>query len=169
MAAAPGDPTEQDIERLTRQERVAWNVIPSRVGADAPMDLSGLPGEERDRLNKCAWLKEIISRADGNRDLLQILRAGEKGFDRKLASKDLKDSASACKILSMHGYLRTKYRVSVDKQAVRNALGQCGLGKGDIVFVHSSLSALGHVIGGAITVIEALIETVGHEGILAVP
>ncbi len=39
-----------------------------------------------------------------------------------------------------------------------------GLKKGDIVGVHSSLSSFGYVEGGADTVIDALLETVGDHG-----
>lgn len=44
-----------------------------------------------------------------------------------------------------------------------------GLAAGDRVLVHSSLSALGRVDGGADTVIDALLEAVGPEGLVAVP
>ena len=49
--------------------------------------------------------------------------------------------------------------------------GLCGLGveKGDALFVHSSLSSLGHVEGGADTVVDALLDAVGPFGTLAVP
>ncbi len=40
---------------------------------------------------------------------------------------------------------------------------------GDAVMMHSSLSALGFVDGGAETVVDALLETVGQEGTLLVP
>jgi aminoglycoside 3-N-acetyltransferase len=44
-----------------------------------------------------------------------------------------------------------------------------GLAPGERVLVHSSLSALGQVEGGADTVIDALLEAVGSEGLVAVP
>ena len=36
--------------------------------------------------------------------------------------------------------------------------------KGDIILVHSVLSSMGYVEGGAATVIDALLETVGEDG-----
>lgn len=48
-------------------------------------------------------------------------------------------------------------------------LRNLGLQPGDKVLVHSSLSALGHVEGGADTVIDALLEAVGPEGLVMVP
>jgi aminoglycoside 3-N-acetyltransferase len=44
-----------------------------------------------------------------------------------------------------------------------------GIQSGDLLLVHSSLSTLGWVEGGAETVIRALLETLGPEGTLAVP
>jgi aminoglycoside N3'-acetyltransferase len=44
-----------------------------------------------------------------------------------------------------------------------------GLRRGDVVEVHSSLSSLGWVEGGAATVVRALMEAVGSEGALVMP
>lgn len=44
-----------------------------------------------------------------------------------------------------------------------------GLGDGDVVLVHSSLSRLGWVEGGAETVIDALVEAVGPGGTVLFP
>jgi len=44
-----------------------------------------------------------------------------------------------------------------------------GIKEGDILFVHSSLKSLGFVEGGAKTVINALLDTIGQEGTLVIP
>ncbi|MFX0071645.1 MAG: AAC(3) family N-acetyltransferase [Candidatus Hermodarchaeota archaeon] len=44
-----------------------------------------------------------------------------------------------------------------------------GVEKGDILFIHSSLKRIGYVVGGAKTVIDALLETIGQEGTLVIP
>lgn len=46
---------------------------------------------------------------------------------------------------------------------------ELNLNKGDFVFFHSSLRSLGQVDGGADTVIDALLETIGSAGTLAAP
>lgn len=48
-------------------------------------------------------------------------------------------------------------------------LRELGLRAGDKVLVHSSLTALGDVDGGAETVVDALIEAVGKDGLVVVP
>ena len=40
---------------------------------------------------------------------------------------------------------------------------------GDVLLVHSSLSKIGYVEGGAQSVVEALLETVGSKGHLLMP
>jgi aminoglycoside 3-N-acetyltransferase len=53
------------------------------------------------------------------------------------------------------------------QEAIEEGLRQLGLCRGDAVEVHSSLSSLGWVEGGAPTLIDALIDVVGEEGALA--
>lgn len=50
-----------------------------------------------------------------------------------------------------------------------HALKQVGVRDGQTIMVHTSLSSLGFVCGGAQTVIEALIECVGENGTLMMP
>ena len=57
----------------------------------------------------------------------------------------------------------------VTKADILAALAAIGVRKGDTLLVHSSLSACGHVVGGAQTILEALIETVGPDGNFFVP
>ena len=46
---------------------------------------------------------------------------------------------------------------------------EIGVQEGMILEVHSSLSSFGYVVGGAQTVVDALIEAVGYEGTLLMP
>ena len=57
-----------------------------------------------------------------------------------------------------------KIRPRVRKEDIKAGLAKLGLKKGDTVGVHSSLSSLGYVEGGADAVIDALLETVGEQG-----
>jgi aminoglycoside 3-N-acetyltransferase len=58
---------------------------------------------------------------------------------------------------------------SFDKKALLLQLQQSGINQGDVLMVHSSLSKMGFVEGGASTLITALQETIGNSGTLAMP
>lgn len=55
------------------------------------------------------------------------------------------------------------------RSALARELGEAGIKRGMSVMVHTSLSSLGFVVGGAQTVIEALIDCVGEDGTLMMP
>ena len=57
----------------------------------------------------------------------------------------------------------------ITKDGFLRAFQSLGLEKGHILMVHTSLSGFGYVCGGAQTVIEALLETVGEEGTVMMP
>lgn len=53
--------------------------------------------------------------------------------------------------------------------SLEDDLRRLGVREGSILMVHSSLSALGWVLGGAPTVVRALVEVLGPEGTLVMP
>jgi len=55
------------------------------------------------------------------------------------------------------------------KDEIKSGLAALGLKSGDIVLLHSSLSSIGHVEGGADAVIDAFLEVLGPGGTLVVP
>ncbi len=59
--------------------------------------------------------------------------------------------------------------VVVGKQEIASGLRSMGLASGDHVVVHSRLSSLGYVVGGADAVIDALQEVLTPEGTLVMP
>lgn len=59
--------------------------------------------------------------------------------------------------------------MEITKREIKRGLRKLGLKKGDRVIVHSSLSSLGQVQGGAKVVIQALQETVGTTGLVMMP
>lgn len=60
-------------------------------------------------------------------------------------------------------------RKIVLKQDILAALKEAGVCKGQTIMVHTSLSSLGFVCGGAQPVIEALLESVGADGTIMMP
>ena len=57
---------------------------------------------------------------------------------------------------------------SVTKEEIVYALKLGGIENGDVVLMHSAMSAIGHVEGGADTVIDAVLDAVGPDGTFAV-
>lgn len=57
----------------------------------------------------------------------------------------------------------------VSESDLCRGLAALGLAPGDLVFVHASLSRFGHVVGGADTVVEALLRCVGPGGTVGMP
>ncbi|MET8816076.1 AAC(3) family N-acetyltransferase [Streptomyces sp. NPDC004549] len=58
---------------------------------------------------------------------------------------------------------------AVTREDVLTGLGELNLPSGAVVIVHTSLSAFGHVEGGADTLLSALRERIGPQGTLVVP
>lgn len=59
--------------------------------------------------------------------------------------------------------------IILTKEDIVKGLRASGVKEGQYLFVHTSLSSFGHVIGGAETIISALIEVVGEEGTIMMP
>ena len=58
---------------------------------------------------------------------------------------------------------------SFSRADIAAGLRRLGLGEGDLVYVHSSLSSLGWVEGGPHAVVEAFLDVIGSQGTLMVP
>lgn len=58
---------------------------------------------------------------------------------------------------------------AVTREDIATDLARLGIGRGDVVFFHSSLKSLGWVEGGAEAVVEAFLGAVGPDGLVAVP
>lgn len=57
----------------------------------------------------------------------------------------------------------------ITKSFLIKEFNRIGLKKGDKILVHSKLTSLGWVLGGARTVVDALMEVIGEEGTIAMP
>jgi len=57
----------------------------------------------------------------------------------------------------------------VTKKDLLEGFRKLGIMPGTVLEVHSSLSSFGYVEGGALTVIDALVESVGIEGSIFMP
>ncbi|WP_213591351.1 aminoglycoside N(3)-acetyltransferase [Paenibacillus woosongensis] len=60
-------------------------------------------------------------------------------------------------------------RPILTKGDLKEQFRRCGVSNGQTIIVHTSLSRIGFVVGGAETLIRALLEIVGEEGTLVMP
>lgn len=63
----------------------------------------------------------------------------------------------------------TETRATATRESIAADLSRVGIEPGDVVFLHSSLKSLGWVEGGAEAVVEAFLDAVGPEGLVAAP
>lgn len=66
-------------------------------------------------------------------------------------------------------FKKLKHSVPLTKDKLLCDLRKLGIKEGDVVLVHSSLTSIGYVQGGADTVINALLEAVGPNGGILMP
>jgi aminoglycoside 3-N-acetyltransferase len=72
-------------------------------------------------------------------------------------------------ICKLRLYNRGNVMPSLKIKDLETAFRDLGINPGDTVFVHSSLSSMGHVEGGAVAVVAALLGALGEQGTLAAP
>jgi len=161
-----GSSVRPSLSKLTPLERVAWNIIPKRTSMGLPVCYTRVPANLRATVRSNAVPAALLW-ANGKSDLLEIFRLLE--LQHGDAAPNLRKCISYFRAFDQYGYVRNRYRVTVRKSDIKRAVQQVGITAGDIVFVHSSLSSVGHVAGGADAVIDALMEVIGSNGTLLMP
>lgn len=150
----------------------AAGIVLTRTSPVVPCDLTRIPRERRMRLLRpfpFSPLAEVAARADGRTDLRTLIELVERAYGRRFDEDSLKRGVLFCCLLGEFGYLGCVNAGAVTRAKIVAALRTVGVAEGDVVLVHSSLSALGYVEGGAETVLAALGEVVGEEGTVLLP
>jgi len=153
-------------------ERIADNITPSRTTPGIPHDLHRIPKTERRMLPGHAIygpLANLLAGMDGRKTLRELF--AEVGWEQQhpLTAGEMRQYIGTIEYLTDHGYLSTSYARILYKEQIVEALRGVGVATGDLLLVHSAMSPLGHIEGGAETVIDALQEAVGEEGTLLLP
>lgn len=154
------------------QERMAEEIIATRATFGFPHDLHRIPKDERRSLpgqSIYGPLANLLAGMDGRKTLRELFR--EVGWERgrPLAAGEMRKLLGAVEYLTEYGYLNTRYLRVIDQMQIIASLEQAGIAPGDLVLVHSAMSQLGYIDGGADTVIDALLEVIGKEGTLLMP
>ena len=66
-------------------------------------------------------------------------------------------------------FLFSIFKKSIEKKHLISTFRELGIKKNDTILIHSSLSRIGKINGGAKTILEALLEIVGPNGNIGAP
>jgi len=110
----------------------------------------------------------IISLMDGKRNMADIICETEWETHKIFSGNEIKKLISTTFKLARGNYLTVDVSEPLTKKAIAAALRGLGVTDGDVLLVHSSVSGLGYVEGGAEAVIDGLLEAV-NGGTVCVP
>lgn len=154
--------------------RDAWaaSIVPRRTAPWGPHDQANVPMEKRIQLPGSVIygpLAHVLARADGKRTLKELIEHAEWAYGRTIPTGEIRKYISAIEHLAEYGHIGVTHSEAIQKSEIVRALGEAGLREGDLILVHGSLSAFGHIEGGAETVIDAFLEALGPRGTLLMP
>ena len=152
---------------LSRKGKVAQNIVIEVKRAGMPFSFAETPTEET--IERLPHLRQILNCADGKRDLFEIVDLYGRETGRALGDDELSRLMGYLRLLEKHAYVRIRYKVRLAKEDIKKGLRSLGIGKADKIMLHSSLSGLGYVEGGAETVCRAFMEVLTEHGVLTMP
>lgn len=152
---APTDAPAEGEGMIPRRTRpLTWTAENMRPEAATRLHATGLP----------AW---ALYRADGERSPDTIAELLSAGLGCEVAPVDV---AGYFQTLAELGFVELAPRGEpVTRERLVADLRALGVQPGMDLMVHSALSRLGQVAGGAETVVDALLEAIGPEGTLMLP
>jgi len=148
------------------------NFVFARTHRGFPQGLAKLPPQQRKPLPD--WIlydpiADIISRMDGKKTLRRLIDETEWTRDMIFGEKTIAQYVHTLTYLAQAGYLHMEEKTRLTAKDLTEALRQLGVREGETVLVHSALSNLGHLSGGATSAIAALRDAVGSDGTVMAP
>ena len=161
IAAAAGA-----VNTAVRQQRGNGALVPRRKHP-LTYTLENMRPELAERLRATGLPSWALYWADGERGLGEIARLLRAERGKEIT---LRDVAGYFTVLADMGWVELipPERMVTREQLVAD-LAALGVTPGMDVMVHSALSRLGHVVGGAAAVVKALLQAIGPEGTLMAP
>ncbi len=154
-------------KRRTRRRRVeGGDRIPRRTRLLSPIG-ENTPPEVAGRINRKGLSAWALFWADGNRTLHEISQAVASETGNAVRIEHVIEYFEAHSELGYVELIDESERVT--REGLMKDLAALGLARGMDIMVHSSLSSIGHVLGGADTVIEALLAVIGKRGTVMMP
>lgn len=129
--------------------------------------LENTPAHIADQIAEAGLEPWAIYWADGQRDLATIADRLATEYSRPISLSQVEQYFEAMAELDYVELVEP--RDMITRRQLVDDLKLLGLSPGADVIVHSSLTAVGHVIGGAGAVVDALLRVIGKEGTLLMP
>lgn len=152
--------------------RLAESIVVHRKSRGLPHDLAAAPAGDRPlNLGGFYWgpLVLVLANADGQRSVAELLLRAQWEERTFYSPEQIRKCLGSLQYLEKYGYIDLTCTEALTKPKLVQALRAAGVQEGDLLMVHSGLSPLGVVQGGAETVINALLEVLGPEGTLLMP
>lgn len=145
---------------------VEGRLVPWRRVPLAPT-YENVPADAREELQRSGVHKWALYWADGSRSLEQIRCLAGAESDEEYS---LDQVATFFRVMETHGYVTLVAPESMTTvEELVGDLGALGVRAGMDLLVHSSLSSIGFVQGGADSVVDALLKAIGPRGTLFMP
>ena len=143
--------------------------VVTRLTRGLPFDFCKNP--KRSFAIKCIYTPtgRILAAADGRKTLQQLIRETEYQLERLLSEKEIKTICRELNELERYGYVSLKVANRVTKADLQEKLQELGLKSGDLLMVHSSISAIGPSEMTPADINDCFLETLGSEGTLLMP
>jgi aminoglycoside 3-N-acetyltransferase len=148
------------------------NFVFTRITRGFPHDMLTIPEEQR-TVGYGGMLyqpfAEVFAMMDGKRTLKEAICVAEWEKGNVFSEKEIKKWLHLCILFSKHGYLSMEVKNALTQQDLVSALEDLGVKKGDTLLVHSGISNIGYLEGGADAMIGALKTVLGEEGTFLAP
>ncbi len=150
----------------------AENFVFSRAMRGFPHDMPDIPKERKIMgfggmlYNKFA---EVFSKMDGVKTLRVAIDEAEWDRGFIFTEAEIKTWIHRCIMFSEYGYLNMKAKNPLTKEGLSEALRRLGVKEGDTLVVHSGISGMGYLEGGADAMLGAIHEVIGENGTFMAP
>ena len=148
------------------------NFVFSRAMRGFPHDMPNIPKERKLMgfggmlYNKFA---EVFSKMDGVKTLRAAIDEAEWDRGFLFTEAEIKTWLHRCIMFSEYGYLNMKAKNPLTKEGLVEALRSLGVKEGDTLVVHSGISGMGYLEGGADAMLGAISEVIGENGTFMAP
>ncbi len=160
-----------------KTEKTLWfdyceNFVFTRAMRGLPHDMLCIPREKRAICYGGMLYQrfaEVFSKMDGKKTLRAAIEEAEWDKGILYTEAEIKRWLHHCIMFSEYGYLTMKAKNTLTEEMLSEALSELGVKQGDTLVVHSGISSLGYLEGGADAIIKALQNTLGDDGTFMAP